>query len=272
MRFTRWLSGAAVLLWLVAAFIQVGRASLHAALDEEPERLARVHPVAVQEAPKAPPRDPVEMKSPESIALPEPPPAELEEEEGREESPAPRPVRAKDFAAGGALLDAAGDFPILSLSYEAFPNFGAYARAMRRLGARFVVVRSRDILGEVDLETGAVAPPDLGTSFSPRARDYSDEPGLARTTGAVRQRFGPRAVVMMLVPRAIDAGLFGGVARVLEEGGEAREGLREIQGRYERAAGGGVHLRLESALRRDGSRVAMDAVFDLGQIRRAGRG
>lgn len=254
MPFSPWLSAVVVLLWLFAALIQVGRSSLAAALGEEPEQLARVRPVAAGAVPEPPP------------------PLEPEKREEREEAPAPRRVGEGELAVGAALLDAPGDFPALSFSYEAFPSFGAYAQAMRRLGARFVAVRNRDILGEVDLATGAVAPPALGASFSPRARDYGDETGLVPAARAVRERFGPRAVVMMLVPRSMDAGLFGGVARVLEERGEAREGLREIQGRYERSPGGGVHLRLEAALRRDGSRVALDSVFDLGQIRGAGRG
>ena len=265
MRVIHWLSAAAVLIWLIGAFVRVGQVSQLAALDEEPERLARVRPMGTEEAPRSP--------APPQPATPaKPPPQEPEEVAADRGGPAPRLVGAAEFAEGEALLDAAGDFPALSLSYEAFPSFGAYARAMQRLGARFVVVRSRDILGEVDLESGAVVPPALGASFSPRARDYRDEPGLARTARALRKRFGPRAVVMMLVPRSLDAGLFGGVARALEQRGESREGLREILGRYERTDSGGVHLRLLAALRRDGSRIAMDAVFDLAQIQRTGRG
>jgi hypothetical protein len=76
---------------------------------------------------------------------------------------------------------------------------------------------------------------------------------------------------MMLVPRDLDAGLFGGLARLLAERGERRERVREIRGRYERAPGGGVWLRVEAAVRGDGSTVSMDALFDLGQIAAAVR-
>jgi len=271
MRVLHWISGFAVSLWLIAVLVQVGQASRAVRISEDPEQQVRVRPVAALEEAEAytPP-----LGNPgEAERSPADPPVRMPEEDAREEGRSlPHRVASADFAEGEVLLDAAGDFPVLSLSYDAFPSFGAYARAMRRLGARFVVVRSRDILGEIDLESGAIAFSALGGSFSPRARDYSDEPDLARMARTLRKRFGPKAVVMMLVPRSLDAGLFGGVARALEQRGEVRESLREIQGRYERGASGGVQLRLEGALRSDGSRIALDAVFDLTQIQRAGRG
>jgi hypothetical protein len=87
---------------------------------------------------------------------------------------------------------------------------------------------------------------------------------------AARARFGPDAVVMMLVPRAIDAGLFGGIARVLADRGHPHAEFSEIRGRYERS-GGGVRLRLDAGIRADGSRVALDSVFDLDALARADR-
>ena len=154
---------------------------------------------------------------------------------------------------------------MLSFGYEDFPSFRSYARAMVRLGARFVVVRRREIVGSVDLETAATGSFG-GGSFSPRARDYTGEPGLAPLARVARARFGERSVVMMLVPRRMDAGLFGGLARVLAEQGEPQASLREIRGRYERGPAGGVHLRLEAAVRLDGTVIPMDGLFDLGQI------
>ena len=59
---------------------------------------------------------------------------------------------------------------------------------------------------------------------------------------------------MMLVPRALDAGLFGGIARALEERGERHADYREIRGRYVRAVAGGVRLRVDAGLHRDGTR------------------
>ena len=104
-----------------------------------------------------------------------------------------------------------------------------------------------------------------------RARDSRGGRGRATAARAVRERFGNRAVVMMLVPRAIDAGLFGGLSRELERNGETRLGVREIRGRYVRAAAGGIHLRVEDAVRQDGTRIDLEAVFDLGQIWSAGK-
>jgi hypothetical protein len=136
---------------------------------------------------------------------------------------------------------------------------------MTRLGARFVVVRSREIVGTVDLETGATGS-FAGGAFSPRARDYTGEPGLAPLARAARESYGERSVVMMLVPRRLDSGLFGGLARALAEQGEPHGGLREIRGRYERGPAGGIRLRLEEAVRRDGTSIPLEALFDLGQI------
>lgn len=180
--------------------------------------------------------------------------------------PEPMPVGPTEVARGEALLDAGGSFPVLNFDYEAFPSFRSYARAMVRLGARFVIVDRREIVSGLDIETGAIAEFSGAARFSPRARDYTGEPGLDAPARAARERFGERAVVMMLVPRSLDAGLFGGLARVLDESGQSRDALREIRGRYERAAGGGVHLRVDAALRRDGRSVPIETLFDLGQI------
>lgn len=76
---------------------------------------------------------------------------------------------------------------------------------------------------------------------------------------------------MMLVPRDIDAGLFGGIARALDARGEPHEAYREVRGRYRRSPRGGVWLELESAVRHDGSEVGLPVVFDLGEIASAGR-
>jgi hypothetical protein len=219
----------------------------------EPEALAPVQAVALEEP--DPPAEPVRTP-------PDPPPEPAPPERAE---PAARRVGAADVASGGALLDGAGGFPMLNFGYEDFPSFRSYARAMTRLGARFVVVRRREIVGTVDLATGATGSFG-GGSFSPRARDYTGEPGLAPLARAARESFGERSVVMMLVPRHLDAGLFGGLARVLAERGEPHTRLREIRGRYERAPAGGIRLRVEGAVRRDGTRVSLDALFDLEQI------
>lgn len=232
--------------------------------EPEAERLASVRPIELEE-PKPEPR-PVPEPEPVEAAQLEPPPEPPAEPQPpkRVEPPAHR-VDAADLASGGALLDGAGEFPVLSIGYEDFPSFRSYARAMTRLGARFVVVRSREIVGTVDLDTAATGS-FRGGAFSPRARDYTGEPGLAPLARAARESFGDRSVVMMLVPRRLDAGLFGGLARVLAESGEPHARLREIRGRYERTPGGGVRLRLEAAVRRDGTPIPIDALFDLRQI------
>lgn len=255
----RWTCHAVVGAWGLLLLAQpASPLSIVAPAAVDPEVLASVRPVALEEPVPEPAPTPV----PEPPARPEPAP---EREPPRREEPEALRVEAADRVHGGTLLDGTGGFPALDFGYDDFPSFRAYARAMTRLGARFVVVRRRQIVGSVDLETGATSG-FAGGAFSPRARDYTGEPGLAPLARAARERFGERSVVMMLVPRRLDAGLFGGLARVLAERGEPHTGLREIRGRYERAADGGIRLRLEAAVRRDGRAVPLEAVFDLAQI------
>jgi hypothetical protein len=207
--------------------------------------------------------------------VPDPPQAETARAEPVMPEPAPtpaakpRPVARADIRAGARLLDANGTFPALTSSYEDFGAFRDYARAMTDLGARFVIVRSREIVGAIDPESGAIGDAALDKPFSPRARDYTGEPGLAALTRAARSRFGSDAIVMMLVPRDLDAGLFGGIARALSERGERHQDYREFRGRYRRMPGGGVGLHIDAAVRSDGSDAGMDLLFDLSAI--AGR-
>jgi hypothetical protein len=261
----RWTCHAVVGAWGLVLLAQPASPLPIVSLPEpEPESRASVTPVALETP------EPKPAPEPEPPAEPEPAPepvvrAEPKPEPPEPEEPAVQRVESADLASGGALLDGSGGFPVLSFGYDDFPSFRSYARAMTRLGARFVVVRQREIVGTVDLDSGAVGA-FRGGAFSPRARDYTGEPGLAPLARAARETHGDRSVVMMLVPRRLDAGLFGGLARVLAERGEPHARLREIRGRYERAAGGGIRLRLEEAVRRDGTRIPMEALFDLAQI------
>lgn len=175
---------------------------------------------------------------------------------------APLEVGAAELALGAELLDA-GEFPVLVATYAEFPSFRDYALAMHALGARLAVVRERRIVGSVDLEGGELGAGPLAGAFSPRARDYSDEPSLAPLAAAARSRFGPGSEVMLLVPRTVDAAVFGGVAALLGRRGGELGGYREVRARYLRGPGGGVHLRVEAAVRRDGSEVPLGALFDL---------
>ncbi len=208
---------------------------------------------------------------PELPPAPEPEPATAKPPEPARETPArPASVGASEIAAGEKLLFGDGRFPVLSSSYEDYPSFAAYAEAMSALGARFVVVERRRIVGAVDPATGAVSEGPVVGSFSPRARDYSGERGLAPLARAARLRFGSDAVVMMLVPRAVDAGLFGGIARELAARGEQPEGYSELHARYRRGPGGAVRIELLGGTRRDGSEAPLDLVFDLSAIARSG--
>jgi hypothetical protein len=272
-RALRWGARAAVLLWLAAGLV----ASVTQPAQAPPEAVvaARVRPLPEQPPPPRPePPAPQPQQPAPEPAQPAAAPAEAAPEPAAapaEAAPEPAAVGAAELAHGSQLLDGEGAFPVLSLGYEDFPSFRAYARAMQELGARFVVVREREIVGSVDVESGAVGEAGAGRGFSPRARDYSGEPGLAPVARSARQRFGRGAVVMMLVPRALDAALFGGIARELERRGEPRAGLREIRGRYARAPGGGVWLRIDTAVRRDGSELALGTLFDVTRIAGAAR-
>jgi hypothetical protein len=249
----RLLCQLAVLLWVALYLAWPAPESPGGAAAEE---IARVMPRPDPPDPELPEPDPPASASPP----PAPPAAEVE--------PAPTPIGPADVAEGARWLDGEGRFPALSCSYEDFDSFRAYARAMLALGARFVVVRDRRVVGTLDLE-GGWGGAGLDAAFSPRARDYSDEPALADLAREARERYGPGGEVMMLVPRALDAGLFGGIARALAARGRSPDELQEIRARYQRAPGGGVRLRVETAVRRDGGREPLDLVFDLGEMARA---
>jgi hypothetical protein len=197
---------------------------------------------------------------------------------GAEGAPAP-PARsaqtlgigAAEIARGHEIL-AGGSFPVVVASYSDFPSFRDYALAMDALGARLAVVRGQRIVGSVDLARNEVGARPLAGAFSPRARDYADEPGLTELAQAARARFGAGAEVMMLVPREIDAGIFGGLAAALSRRGDDPDAFREVRARYLRAPGGGVAIQVDAAVRRDGSELALDARFELRAIAARGAG
>jgi len=204
----------------------------------------------------------------EAIAVP----SEAGEVGGEEPEAAPAPggrrpeplrIGAAEIARGNAILGG-GAFPVVVAGYADFPSFRDYALAMDALGARLAVVRGRRIVGSADLARAEVEAQPLTGAFSPRARDYADEPELAALARAARARFGAGAEVMMLVPREIDAGIFGGIAEALSRRGGDPDAYREVQVRYLRAPGGGVWLHVDTAVRRDGSPVPLDLVIDLG--------
>jgi hypothetical protein len=161
---------------------------------------------------------------------------------------------------------------VLSASYQGMQSFRSYAAAMTALGARFVVVRQRRLVGEIDLARNEMREASLDRPYSPRARDYSGEPALREPARQVRERFGHGAEIRLLVPRSVDAGLFGGIARELARHGDGHGTYRELEGRYERAPDGTLRFRLEAGVRMDGSRVPLDALFDLDALAAGARG
>ena len=55
-------------------------------------------------------------------------------------------------------------------------------------------------------------------------------------------------------------------AQALSDRGDRHDAYREIRGRYQRAPGGGLRLRVDRATRADGGEVAMDLLFDLAAV------
>lgn len=250
-------SRVAVIAWLAALVAGLPRpeAPPADAPAVEPPRV-RVQPVAVA------PAEPARAAAPEIHREPPPEPTPP-----RAAAPRPAPARAvpDDLARGDALLSNAGRFPAIHASYDALYGFARYAAAMTALGGAFVVVRERAIVAGIDVASGAIRDAAPGPSFSPRARDYTDEPALGEPLRRARARFGPDAEIMLLVPRPLDAGLFGGIARELEARGLRPADFREVEGRYERGADG-LRFRLVSGLRMDGARVDLPAEFDLAAL------
>jgi hypothetical protein len=134
---------------------------------------------------------------------------------------------------------------------------------MGALGARFVVVEDRRIVGEVDAKGEVLGMAVPVGHFSPRARDYSDEPALASARRRVFERFGPGATVMMLVPRELDAALFGSVSKWLVARGEFASDYRALDAHYGTDASGNLLLHVDSGTRLDGSYKDLSLVFDL---------
>jgi hypothetical protein len=229
----------------------VGLGALLAPLPEGPR--AAVRPVA-----RPPSAVAVAEREPEPVPAPAEPAAETSSERAIE------PRRA-DVAHGESLLSGDGAFPALHTSYEGLFGFGEYAAAMQSRGARFVVVRRGRVLAGIDPETGHTREVPDG-EFSPRARDYTGEPALAHATHAARERFGSGAAVMLLVPRTLDAGLFGGIARALADRGDAHDAFRFFEARYTRTAQGGFALHVDAGERLDGRRTPLALVFDLDRL------
>jgi hypothetical protein len=243
--------------WVWIVLVSLASPLPESSEPSEPDASPRValRPVAPEPAP--------ETEAAAEPAPPEPEPAPEPERVAPPESAAPQVLSASDVRRGDAWLSAGGSFPIISASYDGLQSFRRYAEAMTSIGARFVVVSRQRIVGEIDLASGSLRPPALDRPFSPRARDYTGEPALAGPARRVRERYGGDAVIMLLVPRALDAGLFGAIARELSNRGEGPEAFRQVEGRYEPGPGGGLRLRLEAAERLDGSRLALSSVFDL---------
>lgn len=248
-----------VVLWALAW------SALRSAAPPAPVRVA-VRPVqraSDTPTPTAPPKEPA--APPPVPAAPVTPPEPLTSVES-----AASAVQREDVARGEALLQGAGSFPPLHASYEALGSFHAYAAAMHRLGARFVVVERRHILGEIDPEGNLLGSSPPSGRFSPRARDYSDEPALAPARARARARWGMGSTVMMLVPHRVDAVLFGAVARRLAERGRRPDEYRALEARYARARHGSLTLHVERGTRLDGSEEEIHLVLDLSRIAREG--
>ena len=96
--------------------------------------------------------------------------------------------------------------------------------------------------------------------------------GISREVAAAERALGLASDGLVSdLPRTVDAGLFGGISRALAGRGDDHQAYREIRGRYQRAPGGGVRLRVDRGTRLDGSEVAMDLLFDLAGVGAAGR-
>lgn len=232
----------------------------------EPEELAAVDPPS----PAPQPLDRTAVEPEPAPAAPTPLPvaaAAALETAPLEAAPVPlQAVDEADVARGGSLLTGEAGFPMLESRYEGYGSFRQYARAMQKLGAQFVIVNRREIVSTIDpwtLERGTLT---NAAGLSPRARDFAGEPELVLANRTARREHGLRAEVMMLVPRRLDAGLFGGIARALEAKGHEPRSYRQIRARYERGPAGALHLRVEAAVRRDGGEDPLPLLFDINEL------
>lgn len=252
----------AVVLWLGVALAWLGgRAS--------PDEVEMVSVTALQESLQALlEQAPIEQEQPVAPKPEETPRQSPQSQRSTPVSDRVAPARhaeAAEIASGQRILDGDDAFPALSASYDDFRSFADYTSAMSSLGARFVVIQHREIVARIDPNGAVLSEPGGLAGFSPRARNYSDEPGLRAMKRAVESRYGPGAAIRMLVPREIDAALFGAIERVLLDEGRSPAELREVRGRYRPAHGGGVEFHVEAAVKRDGRSEPLSLRLDLSQ-------
>jgi len=205
---------------------------------------------------------------------PEPEPIEVAVSEAPPPSTASPTVvaDARVLAAGTRALEDEGSLAPLLMDYDAV-GFADYVDLLRGLGATAVVISGdADVVGEIDLTSGEISTFRAERPYSPRARDYSDEPEVARTIARVRRELHDESVtILVAVPANVDALLLGALIEKLETLGLDPDGFREFTGRYEQAGGTGLVAHIEHGTTHDGRRHDLGVRVDIGSLARYSR-
>ena len=205
---------------------------------------------------------------------PEPEPIEVAVSEAPPPDTASPPVLASAglLAAGARALQEEGSLPPLLMDYDAV-GFAHYVEILHGLGATAVVISGEaEVLGEIDLTSGEISAFHAEHPYSPRGRDYSDEPEVARTIARVRRELDDESVtVLVAVPANVDALLLGALIAKLESLGLDPAGFREFTGRYEQADGTGLIAHIEHGITHEGRRHALGVRVDIGSLARYSR-
>jgi hypothetical protein len=172
---------------------------------------------------------------------------------------------ARLLAAGARALEEEGSLPPLLMDYDAV-GFAHYVELLRGLGATAVVISGdADVVGEIDLTSGEISAFRAERPYSPRGRDYSDEPEVARTIARARRELDDESVtILVAVPADVDALLLGALIVKLESLGLEPGGFREFTGRYEQADGAGLVAHIEHGITHDGRRHELGVRVDIG--------
>lgn len=158
-----------------------------------------------------------------------------------------------------------GGFPPISARY-AHLGFPVYAAAMERVGGRFFLFDGVDLRAEIDRPSGHLLPiePQRLRGLSPRSRDLSDEPALARYPAEAARARGPAPYrVVLLVPAPVDQAIVGAIAQTLEGRGIDPSDFTAFEARYHQTSGGELILHIDAGRLARGGTILVDVAVNL---------
>jgi len=160
-------------------------------------------------------------------------------------APAPHPIPVETpptqtakvaSSQGGGELSSADDGVVLPIyaDYRSGMGFPAYAEAMGRLGAVFLIFDGEKIRGEADVLNRKVLPiaPSRLAGLSPRSREVT-EPALLPCLVEAKRLLGPGFYsIILLLPNRVDQHVQAEVVKELRARGLDPSSVVQVRGRY----------------------------------------